>query len=688
MKKISFFIGVLLLVAQSSFAQPKQTLDLMPVPQQLKVNNGKLRIDSSFRLAIQGKPDQRFYKSATRFLRRLDEQTILWFTQDQITGFDNDKKALLQIQVQRPGEIKLKEDESYQLDIDNNQIKISAVTDIGAMYGLETLLQLLEADENGFYFPHVSIKDSPRFPWRGLMIDVVRHWIPYEVIIRNIDAMLALKMNVLHLHLTDDQGFRVESKAHPLLHEKGSNGKYFTQAQLKDIVKYATDRGVRVVPEFDMPGHASSWFPGYPEYASAPGTYEIETEYSHFEPAPTMDPTNEKLYPFIDAFISEMTKIFPDEYIHIGGDENRGVQWDNNAKIQEFKKTHDLKSNMELQTYFNGKLQKILTKYNRKMMGWDEILEPGVSKDIMIHSWRGKKSLNEAAKKGYPVIISSGFYVDLLYTAEEYYLNEPLAESDDLTPSQLENVYGGESAMWAELVTAETIDSRTWPFTAAIAERLWSPREVRDVKDMYRRLEVVSNKLEYLGISHNKNHEVMLKRLANGNDITALKTFIDVVEPMKKLSRRKQGIIYYTRTPLTMIADVARPDSKIAREFSWMIDDFLKTPNTELGHKIKSQYQIWIDNHPKLLETMKLAPAVREATPMSENLAKLSVMGTELVDYLLLKSANKLKRKSIMTANDYLKKEEELNLMVKPQGNVEVTVLIKATKKLLKSTQD
>jgi hexosaminidase len=681
--KLKIFLGVCFFLVQSSFAQEKNTLNLMPVPKNLEVKRGKLYIDSTFRLSVLGKPDARIYPAATRFLRRLDEQTISWFTQNQVTPEDKESKAVLQIQIDRPAVIKVKEDESYSLEINDKQIKINAVTDIGAMYALETLLQLLEADEKGFYFPQVAIKDSPRFPWRGLMIDVVRHWIPYEVIIRNIDAMLAVKMNVLHLHLTDDQGFRVESKVHPKLHEKGSDGKYLKQAQLKDIVKYAADRGIRVVPEFDMPGHASSWFPGYPEYASAVGPYKIETKYSHFEPAPTMDPTNEALYPFIDAFIAEMTTVFPDEYIHIGGDENRGLQWNANQQIQEFKKKHNLNSNMELQTYFNGRLQKILSKHGKKMMGWDEILEPGISKNIMIHSWRGKYSLNEAAKKGYPVIISSGFYVDLLFNAEEYYLNEPLAESHDLTPEQLQNVYGGESAMWGEIVSAETIDSRAWPVTAAIAERLWSPKEVRDVKDMYRRLEVMDTRLEYHGLTHNRNYEVMLKRLANGMDISSLKTFVDVIEPMKELSRRKQGISYYTYTPLTMVVDAARPDSKVARKFLWLVDDFVKNPTKESGDRIKAQYQVWINNHPKLKETMKSAPAIREVEPVSENLAKLSVIGIELVDYILLKSSKKLKIK--MTYKEHDDKEDEIRFMVKPKGNVEIIVLINATKKLLET---
>jgi len=675
--------GLLLLLILTNVAYSQAPLNLMPMPQKLERKEGKLYLDSNFRLSINGNPDVRLYKAATRFLRRLDEQTILWFKQDQITSNLTDEGAILRIEVSRPAKIVLKEDESYSLSINAGKITVKAATDLGAMYALETLLQLLQADQKGFYFPHIEITDSPRFPWRGLMIDVVRHFIPYEVIIRNIDAMATVKMNVLHLHLTDDQGFRIESKKFPKLHEKGSNGKYFTQEQIKDIINYASDRGIRVVPEFDMPGHASSWFPGYPEYASAQRIYEIETKYSHFEPAPTMDPTNEQLYIFLDQFFEEMTALFPDEYIHIGGDENSGKQWDANPKIQEYKQRHNLKSNMELQTQFNHRLQDILSRYKRKMMGWDEILEPGISKDIMIHSWRGKKSLNEAAKKGYPVILSHGFYIDLLYSAQDYYLNDPLSESKDLTESELSNIYGGEAAMWTELATAETIDSRIWPFAAAIAERLWSSKEIRDVKDMYRRLDKVNNRLEFLGIAHKKNYEVMLKRLANGTDIAAIRTLLDVVEPMKGLSRRKQGITYYTYTPLTMAADAARPDSKVAREFSYLIDEFTITPAPHLADSIKRQYQIWIDNHEKLKNTMRFAPAIRELEPVSENLKRLSEIGIGLVNYLQKKSKGKLKEREKISEAQLKEFGTFFKVAGKPWANVEFVVLIKATERLL-----
>ena len=180
--------------------------------------------------------------------------------------------------------------------------------------------------------PAISIDDSPRFPWRGLMIDVSRHFIPLDVLKRNLDGMAAVKLNVFHWHLSDNQGFRVESKKFPKLHELGSDGLYYTQDEVRDLIAYARERGIRVVPEFDMPGHSTAWFVGYPELASGPGPYEIERKWGVFDPA--MDPTREETYKFLDEFIGEMARLFPDQFFHIGGDEVNGKQWDANPKIQ------------------------------------------------------------------------------------------------------------------------------------------------------------------------------------------------------------------------------------------------------------------------------------------------------------------------------------------------------------------
>src|SRR5678816_3175249 len=192
------------------------------------------------------------------------------------------------------------------------------------------------------------------------MIDVARHFQTMEVLKRNLDGMAAVKMNVFHWHLSEDQGFRIESKKFPKLHQLGSDGNYFTQEQVKEIIAYARDRGIRVVPEFDIPGHSTSWLVGHPELGSAPGPYSIERRAGIFEPA--LDPTRDEVYKFLDTFLGEMAALFPDAYLHIGGDENEGKQWDRNPKIQAFMKEKGIKNNHALQAYFNTRLLKILQK--------------------------------------------------------------------------------------------------------------------------------------------------------------------------------------------------------------------------------------------------------------------------------------------------------------------------------------
>ena len=299
-------------------------LNLMPMPAQVDLKQGMFRLTHSFQVAVTGNPHERIYNAATRMLRRLDGRTGLFFTQDFLDEDDNNQDASLIIHCERPGKVVFKEDESYILTITTQQIILNAPNDIGAIRGIETLLQLLSVDEEGYYFPALEIRDKPRFAWRGLLLDVCRHFMPMEVIKRNIDGLAVAKMNVLHLHLTEDQGFRIESKKFPKLHLMGSDGLYFTQVQIKEIIKYADDRGIRVVPELDMPGHATSWFVGYPELASAPGPYSIERFWGVMDP--TINPTKEESYAFIDTLLAEMCRLFPDDYFHIGGDENNGKQ--------------------------------------------------------------------------------------------------------------------------------------------------------------------------------------------------------------------------------------------------------------------------------------------------------------------------------------------------------------------------
>jgi hexosaminidase len=611
---------------------PAARHNLMPVPASIRFNPGRLAVDKTFTVAADGHVDERLRAGIERAMRRLEGRTVL----ELARGLSPDTTgAKLLVEARGPGKAvpAVDEDESYTLEVNERQAVLRAATVVGALRGLETFLQLLEGDREGFYIPAVTIEDHPRFRWRGLLIDIGRHFEPMEVLKRNLDAMAAVKLNVFHWHLTEDQGFRIESKKFPKLHQMGSDGLFYTQDEAREVISYAAARGIRVVPEFDIPGHATSWVVGHPELASAPGPYKIERNPGIFEP--TLDPTREEVYKLLDGFLGEMAALFPDAYMHIGGDENTGRQWRLNPKIQAFMKEKGLKDNHALQTYFNQRLLKILQKHGKRMMGWDEIFQPELPKDVVIHSWRGPKALAEAARSGYDSVLSNGYYIDLTFPASAHYLNDPLPEGSGLSEAEAAHVLGGEATMWGEWVTPETIDSRIWPRTAAIAERLWSPREVRDVEDMYRRLRVVSVRLEELGLTHERNQAMMLRRLAGGADTRALETLASVVEPVKEY-RRYQQRPQTMLSPLTGLVDAARPDAAGARDFSRRVDLLLSDAPRFALHvsTLRETLVAWRDAGPTLEVLIDRSPALAEARPLARDLSSAGALGLEALTYL------------------------------------------------------
>ena len=607
-------------------------LNLMPVPAAVQIQTGRLPITISFKVAVKNYADDRLRAGIARMLTRLAGRTVLTLPPDLAA---DETTATLVVQCERAGDTvpSLSENESYNLEVTDKQARRVAPTVVGALRGLETFLQLLQGDRDGYYLPGIKIHDQPRFQWRGLLIDSGRHYEPLEVLKRNLDGMAAVKLNVFHWHLTEDQGFRIESRKLPKLHLMGSDGLYYTQEQVREIIAYARDRGIRVIPEFDIPGHSTSWLVGYPELGSAPGPYQIERRAGIFEPA--LDPTRERVYKFLDTFIGEMASLFPDAYMHIGGDENEGKQWDRNPKIQAFMKKKGIKDNHALQAYFNQRLLKILQKHKKRMVGWDEILQPELPKDVVIQSWRGPTALAEAAKKGYDGILSAGYYIDLIYPASQHYAADPFPANTTLTPTEAKHILGGEATMWGEFVSPETIDSRIWPRTAAIAERLWSPREVIDVNDMYRRLAVISIQLEELGLTHEKNFEMLLRRLAGGKDIRPLAILASVLEPVKQYNRGQQRPATML-SPLTGLVDAARPDSEAARRFATMVDGLLSdAPRFQLyGQDIRDTLTEWRDAQPALTDLMEKSPALFEAKPLARDLSNTGAVGLEAISYL------------------------------------------------------
>jgi hexosaminidase len=689
--------AMLLVLGQVALAQ-QNTLNLMPVPKTLTVNSGKFRLTNKFTIKVNGAAgDSALYEAVNRAYQALNRKTGLMFVQQYIAPGDTLKTAQMIVNVKAKSNPEIGEDESYKLNVSGSQLELDAATTEGALHGLQTLIQLCNNDDAGYFFPAVAIDDSPRFQWRGLMIDVARHFVSYEEMKHNIDAMAAVKMNVLHWHLTDDEGFRVESKEFPLLHKLGSNGDYYTQAQLKDLVKYAADRGIIIVPEFDMPGHSQSWFAGYPELASQPGPYRpgprTQWQNEHPDPnrpkgngiadmvatleAPTFDATNEKVYKFLDKFIGEMTTIFPSAYMHIGADENNGLAWKLNPAIAAWMKDHQMQSTDDLQRYFVQRMHDILKKHHRQMIGWEEIYNDKLPKDAIVHKWipdgmggiiKSHGSANDFASHGYGTLISMGFYLDVFMPAYIHYHNTAIDSANNI------NILGGEAAQWTELANNWNIDGRIWPRAAAVAERLWSPAIVNNDDDMYRRLFVLSNELDAQGLQHLSNYERALRRLTNDAPTDHLKTLTDVLVPVKGYRKlignmTKGPQAAYQTTPLTSVSDIVFVDSEIQRRFRSLVKTFLEKHDKNAENAIRGYLITWQQNDAALALMFVGNQRLQEIQDHSKNLAAAAGIGLEALDRIdhgTATDASWLQQKSAQL-DIYGKASHEMQIAVIPE---------------------
>jgi hexosaminidase len=320
--------------------------------------------------------------------------------------------------------------------------------------------------------------------------------------------------------------------------------------------------------------------------------------------------------------------------MHIGGDENNGKHWGANANIQGFMKQRNLADAHALQAHFNQRVSRILTKHGKRMVGWDEILHPDLPNDIVVHSWRGQKSLAEGAQKGYAGLLSNGYYLDYLQPAGMHYLVDPLPADTALNADEQKRILGGEACMWSEFVSPETIDSRIWPRMAAIAERFWSPGSVRDVNDMYRRLETVSLQLEETGLLHRVNPPMMLRRLAGTGYPRPLEVLTRVVEPVKVYNRPQQRPANQMM-PLTRLVDAAGADAPAARPFEAAVDRFLADPAREAGAAtLIALFEEWRALKPSIDVAIAGAPALAEVQPLADDLVALATTGLDAVSYL------------------------------------------------------
>ncbi|OMQ21327.1 beta-N-acetylhexosaminidase [Serratia oryzae] len=736
-----------LLFSLNAAALPAGDLPLMPWPQRVELAQpqGKLPLDYRLTLSIQGDD---LAEALPRWRERIERQTG-WTLAPQ--GEQNGAATVAIIIKQQVAPQPMPDsDESYQLQVTPQGATLTANTRFGALRGMETLLQLVQTDGENTFIPLVNITDVPRFPWRGVLLDSARHFLPVADILRQIDGMAAAKLNVFHWHLTDDQGWRFASERYPKLQQLASDGHFYTREQMQQVVAYATARGIRVVPEIDLPGHASTIAVAYPELMSAPGPYQMERAWGVHKP--TLDPANGEVYQFIDNIVGELVAIFPDPYLHIGGDEVDASQWQESQSIQAFMQQNQLADAHALQAFFNQKLEKILEKHQRRMVGWDEIYHPALPHSIVIQSWQGPDSLAASAQDGYQGILSTGFYLDQPQSTAYHYRNEimpqPLGVVTEVqegekaqswqfsmprfkgsavegsftliegkagwrgfidfkgksrravqgiewrTPQQVTfcidswmgetcpvltlqqdqlsgytrvgnvrypttgsklaaipagkmpvvpdeqhqaNILGGEAAFWAENIRAPILDIKMWPRTFAVAERLWSAKEVTDEGKMYQRLAAVDAwSVVSVGLQQHAASAREFTRLANSVDITPLQILAEAVEPGQYYTRNhlkfKAGH-YHQFEPLNRFADALPAESAAVRDLHAQVALLLQDKNhPAAAQAIRERLQHWQRNGAPVQQAIAGNVVLKDLAPVAQDVSALSDLGLMLLE--------------------------------------------------------
>ncbi|MGI8842619.1 MAG: beta-N-acetylhexosaminidase, partial [Gemmatimonadaceae bacterium] len=399
----------------------------------------------------------------------------------------------------------LPNDEGYELAVAPNQVRISAATPEGVFWGVQTFRQLLPpefedsagARRPSWSIPSVDILDSPRFAWRGSLLDVGRHFFPVEFVKRYIDLLSRYRMNVLHWHLTEDQGWRIEIPRYPRLTEVGAwrteadgstYGGYYTQSEIREVVEYARQRNVTVVPEIEMPGHSQAAIASYPELGCTGEPVPVAIAWGVMKEIYCVG--NERTFSFLEDVLDEVMALFPSRYIHIGGDEVPKDRWKSCASCQALMRREGLKDESELQSWFIRRIERYLHRHGRKLIGWDEILEGGLPGNATVQVWRDTGHVTTAVRLGNAVIVSptSHAYFDASprnIPLERVYEFNPVPEGLDSVEAGL--VLGGEANLWTEYITTSNFDLMAFPRLLAMAEVLWS-RAPRDYQGFLGRL--------------------------------------------------------------------------------------------------------------------------------------------------------------------------------------------------------
>jgi hexosaminidase len=696
MPRILIAVAVCLISFTSrSLSQTSADLPLMPQPWHATPGRGALPVDSSFKIVLEAPAGDEVASSAAVRLQHSLEH-VSGRSIPIATG-SKARSGKLIVVVNKAATARIGADESYSLKITSKGAQLEAPTSIGAVRGMATLRQLTAGQGPQTILRAVRIEDAPLYPWRGLMIDTARHFIPMDALERTLDAMELVKLNVLHLHLSDNEGFRVESKVFPKLQEEGSNGEFYTQAELKKFINDAFLRGIVVVPEFDMPSHAQSWLAAYPDLSSSPGPFKAgKINYGDIPKNPTpdqvlnwmdttkfpaVDPSRESTYNFIDRLIGEMTELFPAPYFHIGADENNGAVWMANPSIVAFMNEHHIADGdtPALQAYFVARVSALVKKHDRTMVAWEEAYAPGSKIGGIYQVWKPRdqvwkpRATIDLMKTQLPsndrLLLSRGFYLNDFLPAYVHYLNKELPDSVPADSPLL----GGEAAIWTELADRTNLEARVWPRAGAIAERLWTPPGTSaDPESFYQRLFQLSALLDRAGVHNLVDYREGVARIAGSDPVQPVENLLDVLTPLKGYKRFIAEVLLAGSSdtglgPLDQVADVVLVDSEAKYRFRAAVAAFLAQPDKASALIVRTWLKLWSANDELLKPTIARSAKLAAVAGHSQRLAALAVFTLGVMD--------RLQHSLPLTAKEMAHADELLTASQAAEGQAELCVV-------------
>lgn len=651
-------------------AAPAPVSAVVPAPAQLTLLDGqeRLTIGPDCRVALHGHIDGRLAAAVARVSRRWEERTGYTFPREE-TLAPADPTLVIDCEGPAPDWPQPNEDESYTLEVTATQAVLRAPTPTGALRGLETWSQLLTSDGSEWFVPLLTVRDAPRFNWRALAIDITRRWQPLEVIKRQIDGMALVKLNVLQLQLSGDHGFRIQSHVRPRLHVYGSEGRYYTHRDIRELVAYAAARGIRIVPHFPLPGAATGWLVGYPDLGSGAEAYQLVRGWH--APGAALDPTSELVYAALEDVLAEMAALFPDPFVHVGGGSAVGA-WASNERFAAYAREQGLETPGDLHALFLDRLAGILGRHGKRLVVDDAVWRPDLPRHVLVEVAGPTAGMQDIVRAGFAVLKSRGFGLDAVQSAAELYHNDPLPIGAAFSGEERRQVLGGVARLDGAWVSAETVDSWIWPRAAAVAERWWSAPQRADSQDLHHRLPALSRRLEEAGLRHKTARKRLLRLLAGDRateaELGMLQAVVEVLRPAGPEVRSEVMPDATRFTPVGGLADSVVPESAAARDFA---EDLRRLLAREIASgaadRLRAQLIRWQAAARELEQGLaRRSPRIAELVPLFQVLQESCSLGLAAIE--------------AVEANQPLPSGEEarprgvLERVAAPHGMVEIAV--------------